>query len=225
MQKLKIVISLMCLVGLYSCSHDRDKVIAPSQGQVKKTDSVQVVTAQQINSVEELLPELQLLKFPVTIAVDSFKNKKSIPLGMDKSQLWFSNSMQFPVGTKVDAVGKFYFNMKIVGALFYVSYPEEFPGEAGKEEIILTLFDTEKGTLDSRALSLKGDGMSGNSFMKNNEEGKKFVQLEMNKIVVTTQSFEIKDGKFILKKSGNKEFPASENGRKESNLFIKSRMK
>ncbi|MDQ3111629.1 MAG: hypothetical protein M3R17_17205 [Bacteroidota bacterium] len=225
MEKLISIVGLLFLTGLFSCSRNNEHVIVPSAREIKKTDSVKVITAREINSVEELLPELQLLKFPITIAVDSFKSKKTIPLAMDKNLPWFANSMEFPVGTKAGAVGKFYFNMKVIGVLFLVSYPGEFPGEQGKEEIILTLFDTEKGTIDSRTLAIKGDGMSGTSMMKNNEEGRKFVQLEMEKILITTQSFEIKDGKFILRKSDSKSFSTGENGRKESASHVKSWMK
>jgi hypothetical protein len=90
---------------------------------------------------------------------------------------------------------------------------------------VLSLFNTETGEVESRSLALKGDGMLGSSVMKNNEEGKKFVKLEMSQIKVTLQSFSIEKGKFTLKKSSDKSFPANENGRKESDVLAKNWIK
>ncbi len=225
MKKLPAIVGFIFISGMIACSSK--PIPAPSKPTATaKVDSIPTVAvAPKINSVEVLLTELPLMRFPLNIAVDSFRNKKTIPLSLNENSPWFSQSMQFREGTKVEAIGKFYSDMKNIGVLFFVASPGEFEDEAGKEEIILSLFNTETGTVESRSLALKGDGMLGSSVMKNNEEGKKFVRLEMAEIKVTLQSFSIEKGKFALKKSSDKKFPSNEKGLKESNLLTKSWLK
>lgn len=226
MGKLSVAVGFIILTVLFSCTQKQDKINLPVSANNKaKADSAQPVASPGVNSVEALLPELPLLRFPIEISVDGFKQEKAIPLAMEENQPWLAPSINVGAETKVSAVGKFYFDLKIIGVFYYVSFPGEFSDEPGKEEIILTLFNTETGTLDSRSLAFKGDGMLGSSRMKTNEEGKKFVQLEMNDVKVTSQSFEIKEGKFVLTKSKDKSFSATENGRRDADLHIKNWMK
>ncbi len=225
MKKLLATVGIIFVIGMIACS--TKPIPVPSKTTTTaKSDSIPAVgELPKINSVEMLLTELPLMRFPLNIAVDSVRNKKAIPLSLNENSPWFSKSMQFREGTNVEAIGKFYSDMKNLGVLFFVTSPGEFEDEAGKEEIILSLFNTETGTVESRSLALKGDGMLASSVMKNNEEGKKFVRLEMTEIKVTLQSFSIEKGKFALKKSSDKNFPANEKGLKESNLLTKSWLK
>jgi hypothetical protein len=226
MQKIFVLSSFLFVVGFFSCSEKPIPVLKPvSSIHSSQTDSVQPEAISSINSVEALLPELPLLKFPLSLDVDSFRNKKAIPLALNKNLPWFSNSTTFQPGTKIRAAGKFYVNMHLIAAVYFVSFDGEADELPDKEELFLSLYNTETGTIDSRSFAVKGDGISGSSFMKNPEAIKRNLQIETSEIYLTFQSFGIKNDKFVLEKSKEERFPVNEKGRLAAYQHIKNQAK
>jgi hypothetical protein len=226
MQKLPVVISFLVVVGLFSCSKNPSSVPKPVSSIAKaQADSIQADVVSEINSVEGLLPELPLLKFPLALDVDNFRDTKAIPLALDKNLPWFSASTTLQPGTKLRAVGKFYINMKVIAVLYFVSFDGEADELPDKEELFLSIYNTETGAVDSRSFAVKSEGIACSSVMKNPETVKKTTQIEITEIYLALQSFEIKNDKFVLIKSKDLKFAINEKGRLAASQQAKSWMK
>lgn len=174
--------------------------------------------------MEELLPQVPLVKFPLLLGVENFENKKAIPVATNEGLSWFADAKSYPDGAKVVAVGKFYLNLKVIAVIFLVTSPGETDRPDDKE-LILTIVNTETGKMNSRSVATANAEDYGRTFMKTPEEGKSFMHFESEEITITFREFGIVDGKFIPDKSQIKTFPGNQKGSDASDKAIKNWMK
>jgi hypothetical protein len=230
MEKLSALIVFLVLGGLLSCSPTSDRAVPDSTAidsanmDSVAADSVPKVGA-GIKDIETLLPQLPLLKFPVKFSVDSFRNQKSFPIAFDEASPWFTNSLDFSRGKKVAAIGKFYLDLKTPAVLFLISSPADFSDRPDDQGLLLSLFNSETGKVNSRIIAIGNADVYGNTVMKTPDKGKGFVHQEGAEINITLQAFEIKDGEFVLTKSDDKAFPGDQKGSDAAALLIKNWMK
>lgn len=231
MEKLSALILFLVLGGLFSCSPSVDHAVLDSAAidsvnmNSVATDSMQSKTIPGIKDLETLLPELPLLKFPVKFTVDSFRNKKNFSISFNEESPWFTNSLDFSRGKKVEAIGKFYLDLKTPAVLFLISSPADFSDRPDDQGLLLSLFNSETGKVDSRIIAIGNADVYGNTVMKTPEKGKGFVHQESAEINITLQEFEITNGEFVLTKSDGKIFSGDQKGSDAAELFIKNWMK
>lgn len=231
MEKLSALILFFVLGGLFSCSPSADRAVPGSavtdsvNMDSVAADSMQSKTVPGIKDLETLLPELPLLKFPVKFTVDSFNNKKNFPISFDETSPWFTNSLDFSRGKKVAAIGKFYLDLKTPVVLFLISSPADFSDRPDDQGLLLSIFSSETGKVNSRIIAIGNADVYGNTVMKTPENGKGFVHQESAEINITLQEFEIKNGEFVLTKSNDKIFPGDQKGSDAAELLIKNWMK
>lgn len=212
------------LTGLFSCSRGPGPVTTDSvKADHATVDTVPHVTG--INNLETLLPQLPLLKFPITFKVDDFKKEKAIPVSFDANTPWFTNSLDFSKGKKVDAIGKFYLDFNTAAVVFLVTSPSDMPEGPDDEALLLSLFNVETGAVDSRIVAIGEAEVYGNTRMKTPNKGKSFVHEESAEINITYVEFAIKNGKFAEGKPEHKTFPGDQKGSDAAESFIKNRMK
>ncbi|CAN5897697.1 hypothetical protein BH11BAC7_BH11BAC7_30960 [soil metagenome] len=224
MQKLLVLTSFLFVAGLFSCSPEPVSVQTSPSADTSKIYSVPTDTTQKINSVEELLPQLPLLKFPLLLSVDEFKDKKIIPFHLGKSAAWFNDVDRFPEEYKIAGIGKFYMNLKTIALVCLVISP----GEAERpddQQLILTIFNTETNEMHSRIVATANAEDYGSTFMKIPEKGKSFMQFESEDITVTFREFGITGGKFFPDKAEIKTFKGNQKGSDAADLAIKNWMK
>ncbi|MEO5645464.1 MAG: hypothetical protein ABIQ40_01400 [Bacteroidia bacterium] len=224
MKKLPVVIILFLLIGLISCTTNHDPVNSPASADTSKEDSIHITAPQEINKIENLLPQLPLLKFPLLLDVEELKSKKIIPLTFDKNLEWFAQSSEFPEETKIAAVGKFYLDLKVIAVVFLVTSPGESE-RPDDQQLILAIVNTETGAVNSRTVATANAEDYGRTIMKTPEEGKSFMQFESEDITITFREFGIVDEKFIPDKSEIKTFAGNQKGADAAELAIKKWMK
>ena len=231
MEKLAVLILFSILGGLFSCSPNTDRAVLDSTAADSvnidsvATDSMQSKPVSGIRDLETLLSQLPLLKFPILFTVDSFRNKKSFPISFDETSPWFTNSIDFSRGKKVAAIGKFYVDLKTPAVLFLVSSPADFSDRPDDQGLLLSLFNSETGKVNSRIIAIGNADVYGNTIMKTPENGKGFVHHQDAEINITLQEFEIVNGEFVLTKSNDKIFPGNQKGSGAAALLIKKWMK
>lgn len=233
MSKLPGLFTFIFLIGFYSCSSPTDDsntnsdsvIVDSSKVDSVKVDSVQIDTATGIKDIETLLPQLPLLKFPLTFTVDSFANKKNIRIAFDENSPWFTNSLNFSRGKNVVAAGKFYIDFNTTAVIFVVSSPSDFSERPDDRQLVLSLFNIKTGITDSRSIAIGDADVSGNTIMKTPDKGKGYVHYESEDINITTQEFEIKDGAFVVSKSDDKIFKGDQKGSDAADLYIANWMK
>jgi hypothetical protein len=222
MQKLVVVISFFSLL-FCACTPEPLPKHDGATGRIKK-DSIPADNAQEISSVDELLPQLPLLRFPLLLAVDSFTNKKTIPIRLNKELNWFSDVEGFPEQPKIAAVGKFYLNLKVIAVVYLVTSPGE-TDRPDDQQLILSIVNTETGEMNSRTVAVANAEDYGHTFMKTPEEGKSFIHFESENSTITFRKFGIANGKFIPEKGQVKTFPGDQKGSDAAKLAIKNWMK
>lgn len=231
MSKLILLTSALFLFGLYSCSSDAETgntKIDSAAIDSAKTDSLHpdsVSKSSGIKNVEELLPQLPLLKFPLILNVDSFEKKTGIAVELNQNLPLFADFLEFPSGTKVKAMGKFYLNANTQVVLYLTEAPNDYPERPDDVELILTIYGKIANTVDSRILAISSSEAYGNSYMKTPNKGKSFVHQEMDEINITFQNFTIKDDQFVLGESIDRKFAGDQKGSDSSRVAIEEFMK
>jgi hypothetical protein len=224
MEKLMKLFVCLLLTGLFSCSRGN----GPAPADSVKADHATVDTvpvAAGINNLEALLPQLPLLKFPVTFNVEDYKKEKAFPVSFNQQSPWFTNSLDYSKGKKVSAIGKFYLDFNTVAVVFLISAPSAMPERPDDEALILSLFNIETGAVNSRVVAIGEAEVHGNTRMKTPNKGKSFVHEENAEINLTFVEFAIKNGKFVEGNPEHKTFPGDQKGSDAAETFIKKRMK
>lgn len=211
---MKLLVCLL-LTGMFSCTRDK----APVPIDAAKIDHTAVDTVPVVagaNNLETLLPQLPLLKFPLTLSVEDLKNEKAVPVSFDPQSPWFTNSTDHAKGKKVNAIGKFYLDFNTAAVVFHVTSPSD-------EKLVLSLFDVETGEVNSRVVAI-GEARGGTR-MRTPNKGKSFVREETTEIKLSFVDFAIKNGKFVEGKPEHKTFPGDQKGSDQAESFLKKRMK
>lgn len=220
MEKFVKLLACLLVTGMFSCSREKDPVTVESA----KIDHTAVDTVPVIagtNNLEALLPQLPLLKFPLTLGVEDSKKQNAFPVSFDPKSPWFTNSADHATGKKVNAIGKFYVDFNTAAVVFRVTDN----AKPGDEELLLSLFNVETGEVNSRVVAIAETKTSGSTRMRTPNKGKSVVRKESAEIQLSFVDFAIKNGKFVEGKPEHKTFPGDQKGSDQAESFLKKRMK
>jgi hypothetical protein len=125
----------------------------------------------------------------------------------------------------VKAIGKFYVNANTLAIVFLATAPNDSTGNPGIQELILSLFDVDSESVNSRRVATSANDSFERTVMLTPTEGKSFVHRETEEITVTLQKFRIFNCEFVLAEPEEKKFPSNQSGQREYELFIANWMK